>query len=93
MAKKTKKTVEPLLMMDDTSPLKTVITNKKNMKKTSKYYKKKKKAVIEIISEYNNFFMLPAFRIWYDKCFDGSYDKLFFEISLFNYTIAFKIKG
>ena len=93
MAKKTKKSVPPLIMMDDVAPIDTVLTNKKSMKKTSKYYKKRKRAFVEIINEYNNFFILPAFRIWYDKSFDGTYDKMFFEISWFNYTLAFKIKN
>lgn len=91
MARKTK-IVEPLIMLDDVHPLATVVTNKKSMKKTSKYYKKRKRALIEVIRENNNFFILPAFRIWYDKDMFGGYDKLFFEISWFNRTVAVKLK-
>lgn len=117
MAKKIKP-IEPLIMLDDVSPVKTIPRNKvlsnktkskiiddikarglyqepktKSMKKTTKYYKKKKRAFVEIINEYNNFFILPAVRLWYDRAFDGSCDKLFFEISWLNYTVAFKIKN
>ncbi len=92
--KRTKiKPIEPLIMMDDVPPLQTVLTNKKSMKKTSKYYKKRKRAFVEVINEYNNFFILPAVRLWFDKDFMGSYDKMFFEISWFNYTLAFKLKN
>jgi hypothetical protein len=92
MAKKTK-IVDPLIMMDDVHPLATVVTNKKSMKKTSKYYKKRKRAFVEVINEYNNFFILPAVRLWFDKDFNGAFDKMFFEISWFNYTLAFKLKS
>lgn len=88
MAKKTK---EPLIMMDDVSPLDTLVKTKR-MKKSTKYYKKKKRSLVEVIKEYNNFFILPAVRLWFDRDFNGNVDKLFFEISLFNYTLAFKIK-
>lgn len=89
--KNNKEVFQPLTMCDDVSPM-DIIINKKNMKKTSKYYKKKKKAMVEIITEYNNFFILPTFRFWFDKDFNGSIDKLFFEISWFNRTLAIKIK-
>lgn len=91
MARKTKKEIEALTMMDDVSPLETII-KPKNMKKTTKYYKKKKRALVEVIKEYNNFFLLPALRLWMDKDFNGNYDKIFFEISWFNLTLAFKLK-
>ncbi len=87
-----KKIDDPLIMMDDTSPLRTLVINKRSMKKTSKYYKKRKRALIEVIRESNNFFILPTFRIWYDKDMFGGYDKLFFEVSWFNRTIALKLK-
>lgn len=90
MAKK-KNNRDPLIMCDDVSPIETVIKSK-SMKKSSKYYKKKKRALIEVIHEYNNFFILPAVRLWFDRDFNGSVDKLFFELSWFNYTLAFKIK-
>ena len=91
MAKKTKKK-EPcaLIMMDDVSPIDTVL-KQKNMKKTSKNYKKKKKAIFQIIEENNNFFILPTVRIYFDKSYFGGYDKLFLEFSWFNRTLAIKL--
>lgn len=91
MTKKKKVVVPPVPLYDDVSPLETMI-KPKSMKKSSKYYKKKKRALVEVIKEYNNFFILPAVRLWFDRDFTGNLDKLFFEISWFNLTLAFKIK-
>lgn len=90
MAKKIKEQ-DVMIMMDDVSPLDVLPKNKK-MKKTSKYYKKKKTSIFQIISESNNFFILPTVRIYFDKYFSGGYDKLFLEFSWFNRTFAIKLK-
>lgn len=89
MNKKVKKK-EPLIMMDDVSPLETIIKPKR-MKKTSNYYKKKKRSLVQIITETNNFFITPTLRIYSDKSFFGGYDKLFLEFSWFNRTLAIRI--
>lgn len=81
---------EPLIMSDDISPIK--IINKKRMKKTSKY-SKRKRSLIEIIKENNNFFITPTLRIYFDKSYYGGIDRLFIELSWFNWTFAIKLKN
>ena len=63
-----------------------------NMKKTSKSYKKKKKAIFTVMTENNNFFILPTARIYFDKSYYGGYDKLYLEFSWLTRTLAIKLK-
>jgi hypothetical protein len=62
------------------------------MKKTSSYYKKRKRAIFTILSEHNNFFIIPAIRLYFDKAYRGGYDKMYLEFSWFNRTLAIKLK-
>ena len=62
------------------------------MKKTSNYYKKRKRAIFNILSESNNFFILPTMRIYFDRAYRGGYDKMYLEFSWFNRTLAIKLK-
>lgn len=62
------------------------------MKKTSNYYKKRRSAIFRLLTESNNFFIIPAIRIYFDRAYKGGYDKIYLEISWFNRTLAIKIK-
>ena len=75
----------------DTTKMKTIMTKSK-MKKTSGYYKKKKTALVTVLTESNNFFILPTMRIFFDKAYSGRFDKLFLEFSWFNKTVAIRLK-
>ena len=61
------------------------------MKKTTKYYKRKT-AIFRLLTESNNFFIIPAIRIYFDKAYRGCYDKMYLEFSWFNRTLAIKLK-
>jgi hypothetical protein len=61
------------------------------MKKTTKYYKRKT-AIFRLLTESNNFFIIPAIRIYFDKAYGGCYDKMYLEFSWFNRTLAIKLK-
>lgn len=61
------------------------------MKKTSKYYKRKT-AIVRLFTESNNFFIIPAIRIYFDKAYGGCYDRVYLEFSWFNRTLAIKLK-
>ncbi len=43
------------------------------MKKTSNYYKKRKTAIFRMLTESNNFFIIPAIRLYFDKAYRGGY--------------------
>ena len=62
------------------------------MKKTSNYYKKRKTAIFRLLTESNNFFIIPAIRIYFDRAYRGGYDKMYLEFSWFNRTLAIKVK-
>lgn len=62
------------------------------MKKTSNYYKRRKTAIFRLLTESNNFFIIPAIRIYFDRAYRGCYEKVYLEISWFNRTLAIKIK-
>lgn len=61
------------------------------MKKTTKYYKRKT-AIVRLLTESNNFFIIPAIRIYFDKAYRGCYDRVYLEFSWFNRTLAIKLK-
>lgn len=61
------------------------------MKKTSKYYKRKT-AIVRFLTESNNFFIIPAIRVYFDKAYGGCYDRVYLEFSWFNRTLAIKLK-
>ena len=62
------------------------------MKKTSNYYKRRKTAIFKLLTESNNFFVIPAIRLYFDKAYRGGYDKIYLEFSWFNRTLAIKLK-
>ena len=75
-------------MLDDVPPILTQPLKKKKMKRTSKYYKRKKDR-FQFIKEYNNFFILPTIRIYYDT-YNDKFDKLLLEFSWFKLTFAIR---
>jgi hypothetical protein len=77
-----------IIMLDDVSPILTQPLKKKKMKRTSKYYKRKKDR-FQFIKEYNNFFILPTIRIYYDT-YNDKFDKLLLEFSWFKLTFAIR---
>jgi hypothetical protein len=62
------------------------------MKKTSNYYKRRKSAIFRLLTESNNFFITPTIRVYFDRAYAGSYDRIYLELSWFNRTLAIKIK-
>jgi len=77
-----------IIMLDDVSPILTQQLKKKKMKRTSKYYKRKKDR-FQFIKEYNNFFILPTIRIYYDT-YNNKFDKFLLEFSWFKVTFAIR---
>ena len=61
------------------------------MKKTTKYYKRKT-AIVRLLTESNNFFIIPTIRIYFDRAYGGGYDRVYLEFSWFNRTLAIKLK-
>jgi len=61
------------------------------MKKTTKYYKRKT-AIFRLLTESNNFFIIPTIRVYFDKAYSGCYDRIYLEFSWFNRTLAIKLK-